>query len=425
MKAITHAGDAHADEFIALAIIVAATANGENSIDTIARRDPTQEELDDPDVWVVDVGGVYDPAKRNFDHHGVPGTEGRCAFDLVLEHFQRQVVAAAASPWLAFKSSLDCRGPYATAKEFGMSPESLYATISPIESQILQAFGRAGRLLPGELVYHVLEMVGDGLLSYWEEFRRQQNRAAAGACALEVGDLVFADFRLCGKLSPAVMAAYMDRVGAAGSVTVDDRGEGCENRAALYRHKDHPRVDFTRLTAAETHFVHQNGFLAKTRDGDCNLSRIRELLRAAVIPAEKPPELPPTKSSTVLATRRAHEWLAHYGIASLSFDGPIPQAAAEKIAVVVTEIGGSGAAKAAKWLQKGCRYVEIGNDGGCEEVVLETTIEQLTPGWVPSDGRAAAAAGDTQRFRIGVRQYHATELANSLTAAPVAAAASS
>lgn len=274
--AITHAGPAHADEFIALAILVA-----KQEIRRIERRNPTKEELQNPNIWVLDVGGNHDQNLKNFDHHGVEGTEGKCAFDLVLEFFDMREIAAAASPWLSFKSAIDCTGPYATATKFGMTPDAVFATISPIESQILGMFSKQTIIYESDFMFELLWLVGNGLLKYWGEFT-DQLESAYRAGEIEIDGVVFCDYRACGKLMPAVMGKHMTDVAAAGSITIDDRDPGCEDRVVLYRHADHPRVDFRRLNASEMHFVHHNGFLAKTATGDKSLERIKELLSVAV-----------------------------------------------------------------------------------------------------------------------------------------------
>jgi hypothetical protein len=56
----------------------------------------------------------------------------------------------------------------------------------------------------------------------------------------------------------------------------DRRGSGY----GLSRHKDHPRLDFTRVgTAVDVHFAHARGFVAKTSASDPE--RLKELLAAA------------------------------------------------------------------------------------------------------------------------------------------------
>lgn len=83
-KIITHPGIFHADEVsaIALLLIIEAVPPGVE----IARREPTLDDLNDPDTIVLDIGGVYNPSLMNFDHHhdaSLPSTNL-----LVLEHFK-------------------------------------------------------------------------------------------------------------------------------------------------------------------------------------------------------------------------------------------------------------------------------------------------------------------------------------------------
>ena len=63
---ITHPGRAHFDEFFAVSLVLAVDSAADFSIQ---RRNPTKEELDDPNVWVIDIGERYEPERRNFDHH--------------------------------------------------------------------------------------------------------------------------------------------------------------------------------------------------------------------------------------------------------------------------------------------------------------------------------------------------------------------
>lgn len=66
-KIITHAGQFHADEVLGVALLLT-IYNKDVSI--VERKfTVTEEELNDPEIFVVDVGKQYDPAKNNFDHH--------------------------------------------------------------------------------------------------------------------------------------------------------------------------------------------------------------------------------------------------------------------------------------------------------------------------------------------------------------------
>ena len=65
-RIITHPGSAHFDDVTAVSLILATYPNAQF---TIERREPTTDELENPDVWVVDVGDKFEPEKHNFDHH--------------------------------------------------------------------------------------------------------------------------------------------------------------------------------------------------------------------------------------------------------------------------------------------------------------------------------------------------------------------
>jgi uncharacterized UPF0160 family protein len=62
MKVITHSGTFHADDVFASAILQAALGN----FDFVRTRDTAL--IDAADI-VFDVGGVYDPARKRYDHH--------------------------------------------------------------------------------------------------------------------------------------------------------------------------------------------------------------------------------------------------------------------------------------------------------------------------------------------------------------------
>lgn len=67
----THSGDFHSDELVAIALIQQfACPEGETvEIVRTRRKERLAEALADDEAFVVDVGGQYDPAALNFDHH--------------------------------------------------------------------------------------------------------------------------------------------------------------------------------------------------------------------------------------------------------------------------------------------------------------------------------------------------------------------
>ena len=57
---ITHPGSAHFDEVTAISFILAVHSD---TAFRVERREPSEEELADPGIWVVDVGDRYEPEK--------------------------------------------------------------------------------------------------------------------------------------------------------------------------------------------------------------------------------------------------------------------------------------------------------------------------------------------------------------------------
>ncbi len=80
-RIVTHPGGAHKDELLATCVLIAKHGCA------IARRNPTDADLSDPTVAVLDVGGSHDPALNNFDHHHFPREHApTCTLSLVLAH---------------------------------------------------------------------------------------------------------------------------------------------------------------------------------------------------------------------------------------------------------------------------------------------------------------------------------------------------
>lgn len=103
---ITHPGGAHKDDFLACSVLLSTHPV------SIFRRDPTEQELEDPEVAVVDIGHQHDPKLNNFDHHQLPRDhEPTCALSLVLQKFEIYEDTKEFCSWLETTEWFDCRGP--------------------------------------------------------------------------------------------------------------------------------------------------------------------------------------------------------------------------------------------------------------------------------------------------------------------------
>ena len=285
---LTHPGSAHKDEFLACCVLLA-TAPG-----PILRREPTEADLADPATAVVDVGHRHEPALNNFDHHQLPADAApTCALSLVLQHLGLYADARAFCDWLEPAEWFDCRGPNVTAQWLGVERDIVGKMQSPIDGTLLRRFAAAKLLSAGDPVWEIMRLIGTDLLDYLRTLRTRLTFLAQHAQLWSLDGLTVSAED---QSAPAVVflprtdplpedpSAGLDRhvleQGLDGRVVAliapDRRGGGY----GLSKHRDHPRLDFTRIKAEpDVHFAHARGFIAKTSATDPQ--RLRQLLLLA------------------------------------------------------------------------------------------------------------------------------------------------
>lgn len=285
---LTHPGSAHKDEFLACCVLLATTPG------PILRREPADADLADPTIAVVDVGHRHEPALNNFDHHQLPADDApTCALSLVLQHLGLYADARAFCEWLEPAEWFDCRGPNVTARWLGIERDIVFKLYSPIDGTLLRRFAAAKQHAPGEPLWEMMRLVGTDLLDYIRNLRARLTFIGQHAQLWTLYTLAPA-----GGPAPAVLflprteplpddpSAGLDRY-----VTeqgLDDRVVAIiapDRRSIGYglsRHRDHPRLDFTRIKAEpDVHFTHQRGFVAKTSATDPQ--RLRQLLLLSAV----------------------------------------------------------------------------------------------------------------------------------------------
>lgn len=283
---LTHPGGAHKDEFLACCVVLAHAAV------PIERRDPTETDLADPSVCVLDVGHLHQPERNNFDHHQLPSDLApTCALSLVLQHLGLYEDAREFCEWLETAEWFDCRGPVDTAKWLGIERALLPKLNSPVDLTLLRRFAGQSRLEPGHPVWEVMRMIGEDLVGHvvssrnkLEQLRRHALRwdlTLAGAPAVVV--FLPRTDTLADDVATS-LDRYIERQPWAhevvGSVYPDRRSRGY----GLGRFRDNPRLDFTRIAGEpDVHFAHARGFVAKTSAHE--IPRLRELLLAAGVAA--------------------------------------------------------------------------------------------------------------------------------------------
>lgn len=277
---LTHPGGAHKDDYLACALLAHWHAV------PIVRRDPTNAELDDPEICVVDIGGRHEPDRNNFDHHQFPRDHPpTCSLSLVLQHLGVYEDAIKFCDWLKTAEWLDARGAGDTAKWLGVERRVINQLNSPIDITLLRRFAQQTELKPEDALWEIARMVGEDLLDFVKGLRERLNfikhHAEIWTLSGDHGDFRALFLPRTDPLpdEPSMgIDRYVEEVGLVTELMVlvypDRRGPGY----GLSRFRDHPGVNMTRIQSEpDVHFAHIRGFIAKTSSDDP--IRLKELLR--------------------------------------------------------------------------------------------------------------------------------------------------
>ncbi len=281
---VTHPGGAHKDDFLACSVLVHLHQV------PIHRREPTREDLEDPTTCVVDVGGIHDPAKKNFDHHQFPQDQPPvCALSLVLQDLGLYNDAKHFCEWLEPAEWLDCLGPQETAEKLGAPREVINQLLSPIDVTLMKRFAAATQWTLNEPLWQIMNMVGEDLLAYLRSLRKRLEviRQRAEWWTITTPNDSFEALFLP-RVEPVTgepsfgLNRFIEEAGKQDDVIAlvypDRRGSGY----GLGRFNDNRRMDFTRVESEnDVHFAHGRGFVAKT--SATNPARLRELLGRAYL----------------------------------------------------------------------------------------------------------------------------------------------
>lgn len=283
---VTHPGGAHKDDLLAVCVLIAESGA------PVWRREPSADDLADPAVAVVDVGGVHAPELANFDHHHFPREHApSCALSLVLEHLGLYAEARVLCEWLEPAEWFDSRGPNKTAQWLGVPRRAIAQLHSPIDVTLLRRFAAVHTLEPGDTVYEFMRMIGQDLLDYLRSGRAriEHVRRHAERWRIARGDATLEAVFLPRTHPPTdeprnAVASYVRASGlettVAATVYPDRRGTGY----GMARYEDFPALDFSRVEGEpDVHFAHASGFMCKTTA--TQPERLQALLMAAWVGA--------------------------------------------------------------------------------------------------------------------------------------------
>ncbi len=244
---ITHPGGAHFDEVTAVSLILAIHAG---TVFSIERREPAPAELDNPDVWVVDIGDRHEPEKRNFDHH--QDADCPAAFVLVAEYLGL-LETMSVMPWWHFKDSVDRFGPVKSSLKYHAGDDLVNR--NPVEIWLMASFAsRPEASLPLLKAFgaHIIESAR--LLKSQIDFWKTSTRLVIAGVPAMIGETResagLEEFRRLDENPPDIV------------ISLDRRDNGWR----LFRYDGTP-VDFSLISdRPEIAFAHKSGFMAKTRE---------------------------------------------------------------------------------------------------------------------------------------------------------------
>jgi len=257
---VTHSGGPHMDDLISVCIVLAM----DNDIKCVERRPVEPEEIADPAVWVLDQGEVYDPEKRNFDHHQFPAGTRRCTLSLIADHFNLRNDLDE-MVWFRTLVLDDTLGPIKTAGELGCSATLLKGLLrGPINGFVLARFEQTKKLDSDSELIKLLSAIGTHIVTDIRNKKERIQLIREKAEFAEVNGLNVLFFMEDVPDPKLSLIAYLKETGKNAGVVVvaNTRDSGW----SLSRVGDHPRVDFRRIKGMnDVLFVHANGFVAKTR----------------------------------------------------------------------------------------------------------------------------------------------------------------
>lgn len=261
-RIVVHGGLAHLDDIMSCAI---AFAFGVPHDAVIERRNPKPAELDDRATLVLDVGGVHDPDRLDFDHHQRPrDAEPKCAYRLLAEWLGIADEMRLLHPWFDAWNRMDVCGPYETARALGTTPDALAGFIAnPLSDWVVRRFADDAALRQRLALTFANEIVLTR--ACWRAMGPKiQMREIAG---LPVADLTGCLTEEISRCSTAWARLHHP----ACLLMRDGRGTGY----SLLRCNDDSRIDFARCAGRPyTLFAHPGGFILKTRSRADDLEMI-------------------------------------------------------------------------------------------------------------------------------------------------------
>lgn len=260
---VVHPGPSHVDEILAVSMALAS----QGYTVPVYRREPSEDDLQNQEVLVLDVGQKLDNWANDYDHHQMERGTVECAFSLVATELGIEPQLRSYFPWFTTWRMIDSCGPFQWAKEFGVNWEAAKGLLSPVDDLVHEWWeeDHGQGMVDPALCARLLKQ-GQKILEAADKFEAFCRKVDAEGCLQEVEGVpvLITDPWFTAEESLAYADACMASKGVNGGVVVsrDNRGPG----RAFFRRQDDERIDFSRCSGKEyCSFAHQGGFILKTK----------------------------------------------------------------------------------------------------------------------------------------------------------------
>jgi hypothetical protein len=274
---ITHPGSAHFDDLFATCLVIYRCSSDNNylEIKEVRRKKPSEKELEDPNIWKLDIGGKFNPKLKQFDHHlGFKHKDdltekqqnlvGECAFSMLLKEWDEWERASRLYDWLDISRTFDAWGPKKVVDELDISFKAISCLGSFIESSILTLFQKYDKIKSSDPLFSLLHFIGKNFFESISDYYETIELVEKHVKYKKIKNVPVIHYPHTAK-SPDMLTKVLkdkkeEKWGFGGIVIYpNNRPEGS---IAVMRYEDDERVDFTRIAGYEhVIFAHSNGFL--------------------------------------------------------------------------------------------------------------------------------------------------------------------
>ena len=257
---ITHPGSAHLDDFLSCCLV----ANKSGNVTKIKRKEPDKGEIKNPIIWKLDVGEMFDPEIKCFDHHQ-DGMDDECTLSLLLKHWDSWSIANEVHTWLKIVVVNDTLGPKEVTKQLRISSTAMGALHSFAESTILDLFKKQEEIKKGSILFSLMEIIGRNFFALIDEYsalkkvakKKLKCKTINGVQTIFFYEGVDHSSTLTRIIKDKMKEKWPELRGGIG-VYPNKRVKGT---LAIKRFEDDERVDFTRISHYDkVVYSHPKGF---------------------------------------------------------------------------------------------------------------------------------------------------------------------